>query len=86
MQVQRTKALAQYIPEPKDRLRIAEWRKLNIIPIVLTLSNTPVKIFEGVPIIPVFYNSFFNDIQRHIDELMVLSKLKPVKLSRLAKI
>ena len=73
-QVERTKALAQYLPEPKDRLGIAKWEKTKYMPLVSTLPNTPVRAFNGVPVIPIFYlNSFLNEVEKHIDEFTIFS-------------
>jgi hypothetical protein len=64
----------QVLPDPKDRLGIAKWRETKFMPLVLTLSDTPLKIYEGVPVIPVFhFNSFLNEIQTHINEMTFFS-------------
>jgi Holliday junction resolvase-like predicted endonuclease len=72
-QVERTKALVQHFPELKDRLGLARWKKTKCIPLVSTLSNTPIKVFDRVPVVPIFYlNNFLNEIQKHIDRMMML--------------
>ncbi len=70
MQVERTKSLAQYV-KPIDRLGVAEWREVKLLPLVLTLSDTVLKIFNGVPVVPIFnLNSFLNEMQAYPDKIM----------------
>ena len=82
MQVERTRALAQSLPEPKDRLRLARWREVRFIPMVLTLSDTPLKIFEKVPIVPIFYfNGFLDEMRSCMDELAAFSMTKTTRMA-----
>lgn len=82
MQVERTKALAQSLPEPKDRLGIAKWKEVRFMPLVLTLSNTPLKIYEKVPIVPIFYfNSFLDEMKAYMDELTAFSMPKTTRIA-----
>lgn len=77
MQVERTRALEKYLPEPKDRLKVAEWKEVKLMPVVITLSDTPLKIFNGVPVIPIFhFNSFLNEMQAYSDELTFFESMK----------
>jgi Holliday junction resolvase-like predicted endonuclease len=72
-QAERTKALAKCLPEPKDRLRVAKWKEINIMSLVVVLSDTPIKMFDGFPVIPIFnFNSFLNEMQAYMDELTLL--------------
>jgi len=81
-QVDRTRALAQSLPEPRDRLGVARWGEVRFMPLVLTLSNTPLKICDGVPVVPIFhFNSFLNEMKTYMDELMTFSAAKPNKIS-----
>ena len=80
VQRERTKALIQSIPEPKDRLKISKWREVKVIPLILTLSDTPLKLYEGTAVVPIFhFNSFLNEMQHYMDELIILSSAKLVK-------
>ncbi len=80
-QVERTKSLAQLLPEPKDRLRLAGWREASFMPIVVTLYDAPLRICGGVPVVPVFYlNSFLGEMGSHVDELTSFPMAKTSRL------
>ncbi|MFH0749211.1 MAG: restriction endonuclease [Candidatus Bathyarchaeota archaeon] len=79
-QIERTISLSQFLPEPRDRLGIAIWSEVEIIPLLLTLSNTPIKIFEGVPVIPIrFLNNFLNEMLKYMENFMIITKRKEPK-------
>ena len=81
-QMERTEALIHFLPEPKDRLDLARWREVRIIPLVLTLSKTPLKLCDGVPIVPIFFfNNFLNEVQSYIE---VITSFTLAKTSRIA--
>jgi len=80
--VKRTEALAHFLPEPKDRLGVARWREVRVMPLVLTLSKTPLKIYDGVPVVPIFYfNNFLNEMQTYMDGLMFFPMVKPSRIA-----
>lgn len=67
-QVKRTYAFAQYISVLKDKNLITNWKETKIIPILVTLSVTPFKLYENVPVIPIYHlqnflleNPFYED-------------------------
>lgn len=67
-QVKRTYAFVQCIPVLKDKKLIMDWKKAKIIPILVTLSVTPFKLYENVPVIPIYHfqnflleNPFYED-------------------------
>jgi predicted DNA-binding protein YlxM (UPF0122 family) len=67
-QIKRSKALGILLPNLKDRLRIQSWNKIKIIPIILTLSLTPFKIYKGVPTVPIFhFQNFLLEIHVNIN-------------------
>ena len=80
-QVERTRALVVSFPEPKDRLKLAIWKEANFVPILVTLSDTPLRMRDGVPIVPVFYfNSFLDEMGSHMGELSSFSTVKATRL------
>lgn len=71
-QIKRTMALIQLFPNLKNRLKIDDWRKIEVLPLVLTLSETPLKTFRKVPIVPIYhFQNFLSEIQMHKDEMEV---------------
>jgi len=69
-QIERTKALIQSFPNLKRRLKIEGERKIEILPLVLTLSETPLKISKKVPIVPIYhFQSFLNEMQMYMSEI-----------------
>ena len=69
-QIQRTKALIKSFQEQRARLKVNRWRDALLLPMVLTLSVTPLKTYKHVPVIPIFYfqNFINNEMNAHIDK------------------
>jgi len=69
-QIQRTKALVNAFQEHKVRLEVNGWRAAWLLPMVLTLSVTPLKTYKNVPVIPIFHlQTFINDeMTAHFDK------------------
>ena len=71
-QTDRTRALIQLLPNLKSRLKIKDWERLEIMPLIITLSATPLKTFQKVPIVPIYnFRNFLNEIQTHKDEMEI---------------
>jgi Holliday junction resolvase-like predicted endonuclease len=51
----RAEAFAKYATAAKGRLGLDRWREIKLVPIVITLSETPVKVHSEIPIVPIFY-------------------------------
>ncbi len=50
------------------RLRISSWNKIIFIPVILTVHEDKVSIYNGIPIVPVFkFNSFLNELPLGLD-------------------
>lgn len=48
-------------------VRIDEWKEVSLIPIVITLSETPFRIYEGVPVVPIFFiRDFLHELPKYI--------------------
>jgi Holliday junction resolvase-like predicted endonuclease len=54
-QIKRTKALVSSLNSLRNRLRIEKWSKISVVPLIITLSETPYRIFHGTPVVPVVY-------------------------------
>jgi Holliday junction resolvase-like predicted endonuclease len=52
-QVDRTNAFYSTLSRYVHKLHIKAWNRLIIVPLVVTLSETPFKICEGTPVIPI---------------------------------
>ncbi len=68
-QIERAEALSKELPKSVTKLRIAGWKNVNIIPLIVTLLPEE-GFFEQVPIVPFFkLNNFINELQTYISEI-----------------
>lgn len=69
-QIQRTKALINSFQEHRERLAVNGWSDAWFLPMVLTLSVTPLKTYKNVPVIPIFYfqNFINNEMNAYFDK------------------
>lgn len=69
-QFQRTAVLASFPLKIIKKGRIKDWKNAMLIPVVLTLSEAPFKIYMGVPVVPIFnFHSFLLEMFAYEDEL-----------------
>lgn len=74
-QVKRTVALIQRFSSLKEKITITDSKNINIIflPLIVTLSETPLRIYEKVSVVPIFhFQNFLNEMEVFIDKLMTL--------------
>lgn len=77
-QARRTEALTRALPALVVNLHIEGWSKANVLPVVLTLSLPPFKVYQGVPIVPVFrFSSFIREFSAYVDSLRVFRMSLP---------
>jgi len=74
-QVERTLALIQSLSSLKDNLKITDSENFGFLPLIVTLSDTPLRIYEKVPMVPIFhFQNFLNEMPAHTDKLMILKE------------
>jgi len=62
-QVERTQALAEAFPRLHEKVGLTNWKKVVLVPMVLSLFPSPFKFYNNVPIVPVLQlQSFLNDL------------------------
>jgi hypothetical protein len=72
-QVERTAALIQLLPSLKDNFKNEASKNARFLPFIVTLSEAPVRIYEKVPVVPIFqFQNFLDEMSSHMDELMIL--------------
>lgn len=66
----RTKAFLNAFHEVRESLGLAGWSEAWLLPLILTLSETPLKTYQQVPVIPIFYfHAFITDeVHSRLDE------------------
>lgn len=53
--------------------RVARWREINVVPVVVSVHETLMKVFEGVPIVPLRkLPSFLEEFEAFVDEIFVV--------------
>lgn len=69
-QVERTQALAEAFPRLHEKVGLANWRKVVLVPMVLSLFPSPFKFYNNVPVVPVLQlQSFLNELPAHVISL-----------------
>jgi Holliday junction resolvase-like predicted endonuclease len=70
-QIERTEAFVNSFQEVRGRLELDGWREAWFLPLIITLSETPLKTYKEVPVIPIFYfQTFVNDeVNLGLDEV-----------------
>lgn len=72
-QVERTRALIQSFSSLKNFFKVTNLINIGFIPLIVTLSETPYKIYEKVPAVPIFhFQNFLDEMNIHIARLMIL--------------
>jgi len=72
-QLRRTLALVNSFQSLGNRLEVNGWKGVRVLPLILTMSETPLKTYDKVPVIPIFYfqNFLNNEMNTYINEFMV---------------
>lgn len=69
-QVERTRALAGFLPSPKCMIECSAWNQAKFIPAVLSLTLSRFKFYGNVPIVPVLQlQDFLNQLPAYVDTL-----------------
>jgi len=69
-QVSRSLQFAKFLSKSKTSLRICSWKRAVVMPIILTLSDTPLKVYEQVPIVAIFrFQDFLYNLPTYVSNL-----------------
>jgi len=75
--LEKTMFLLKALPNLATRLDPVNWRVATLLPVVLTLSETPIMVEKGVPVVPIYrFKNFLSDFEGHLEELAVLNYAK----------
>ena len=74
-QAERTKALAEALPNVKLQLECTRWSKATFVPAILSLIPSAFKFYDNVPIVPVLQlQDFLNQLPAYTYSLKFFSK------------
>ncbi len=74
-QVERTSALAEFLPRLSGKIECASWSSVKLVPAVLSLVAGRFKFYDDVPIVPVFQlQDFLSQLPAYADSLKHFSK------------
>jgi Holliday junction resolvase-like predicted endonuclease len=74
-QVERTFALAEFLPKLSGKIECASWNSVKLVPAVLSLIAGRFKFYDNVPIVPVLQlQDFLNQLPAYADSLKHFSK------------
>ena len=69
-QLDRTEALTKVLVSFREKLGLASWREVKIVPVVISLVVGSIKFCYGVPVVPILQlQSFSNELEGHLDSL-----------------
>lgn len=69
-QAERTRSLADSLPNPKLNLECTKWRDAKFLPTVLSLMPSAIKFCDKVPIVPILQlQDFLNQLPVHTESL-----------------
>jgi len=69
-QVKRTEALANALPMLHEKIGLADWKEIVLVPIVLSLYPSPLKFYEKTPIVPILQlQNFLSEFSAYVNEL-----------------
>jgi hypothetical protein len=67
LQVERTHALAEALVSLRESVGLVNWKEAILVPIVLSLVQSPFKFYNNVPVVPVLQlPDFLNELLAHI--------------------
>jgi hypothetical protein len=73
--VERTRALAESLPNVSLELECGKWDKAKFIPAILTLMPVSFKFYDKVPIVPVLQlQDFLNQLPAYAESLKYFPK------------
>lgn len=56
-----------------NKLRVFDWSEILFLPVMLTVHEDKMKVYDGIPIVPVFkFNSFLSEFEAFISDLRVI--------------
>jgi Holliday junction resolvase-like predicted endonuclease len=73
-QVERVRALARSLPNPKVRLECGSWSSAKFVPVILSLIKNELKFCAGVPVVPILeLQDFLSQLPAYADSLLSFS-------------
>ncbi|MBS7644271.1 hypothetical protein KEJ26_06845 [Candidatus Bathyarchaeota archaeon] len=74
-QIHRVEALATTFKSLKETLGIKTWRRAQLLPVILTLTEAPFRLYHGVPVVPIFrFKSFICELPDFIQSIPLWHK------------
>jgi len=74
-QVERTSALAEFLPKLTEKIECTSWNRVKLVPAVLSLTAVRSKFYNKVPIVPVLQlQDFISQLPAYMDSLKHFSK------------
>jgi Holliday junction resolvase-like predicted endonuclease len=74
-QLHRVEALATILEKLKENLGIKNWRRAELLPVILTLTEAPFRLYREVPVVPIFrFKSFIYELPEFIRSIPLWHK------------
>ena len=72
-QIERAKALAKKVTDLQEKLKIASWKKIIFMPLIITWLDDEIYFYEKVPVVPFTkLRSFFDDFYIYFKDILQL--------------
>lgn len=69
-QNERTKELAKTLYSLLGKIGIKHWRKAKLLPVIITLSDSPIRFYEKIPIVAIHrFQNFITDLPSYFEGL-----------------
>ncbi|MCK4243837.1 hypothetical protein KAX03_03125 [Candidatus Bathyarchaeota archaeon] len=69
-QTERTRELAKTLNNLLGKIGIKHWQKARLLPVVVTLSDSPIRFYEKIPVVAIHrFQNFLTDLPSHIESL-----------------
>jgi hypothetical protein len=69
-QADRTKALAETLPNPKLQLECTKWKNAQFVPAILSLTQSNCKFYNNIPLVPILQlQDFLNQLPAYMHQL-----------------
>ena len=74
-QIERTEALSKTLGNYKQKIKVDRWETVTLIPVIMSLTLGPYKVYDDVPVVPVLQlQDFINELPAHVHILKKFSQ------------
>jgi Holliday junction resolvase-like predicted endonuclease len=85
-QIERTEALSKTLGNYRQKIKVDAWETVTLIPVIMSLTLGPYKVYDDVPVVPVLQlQDFINELPAHVPILKKFSQKVTMQTSDLSR-